>query len=232
MKGVEPYPPTVLPVGGRVGRTGFFPGGSGLWGAERDRPLPPMPVGGVMLLGHNLDSEDTFRKALEADGENLKSATWRELITMLPASGVALERCFFTNFFIGLIPGRNSTGEFPGGQDLAFVARCRAFLVEQLRVVKPRLVIVMGLHTPSLLAPIAPELGRWETVRTLKDLDSTDSALVRNVHVPGLEALFDAVVITHPSYAALNRRHRALGELTGDQAEAELLREALNAVRN
>src|ERR1700687_5842035 len=105
------YPDNVVRIAGRVGREGFFPGGSGLWGAKRGQPLPPMPIGEVMVLGHNLDSETTFGAAIADDGEDLNAATWREVRQkILPRLGIPLQKCFFTNFFMGLIEGKISTG--------------------------------------------------------------------------------------------------------------------------
>ena len=221
------YPDGVLPIGGRVGGVGFFPGGSGLWGAARDHALPAMPIGKVMVLGHNLDSETTFNTALDNDGENLKSATWRALAKTLPAAGVPLEDCFFTNFFMGLVKGSISTGAFPGANDAEFVARCRAFFVEQLKALQPRVVIVLGVQTPRHLAAVAPELARWERVRTFKHLDESGAALVKAAHVPGVDAAFSAVVVAHPSLGFANRRHRKFNGLIGDVAEAALIAAAL-----
>ena len=104
---VEPYPVGVLPVPARLTGTGFFPGGSGLWQEDGD-VRPPLPIGGVMVLGHNLDSERGFAQSVTRGHENLTGATWRALTEFLRESmpgKLTLSRCFFTNFLIGLIPG-------------------------------------------------------------------------------------------------------------------------------
>jgi hypothetical protein len=227
LRALDPYPSSVMRIRQRVGGTGFFPGGSGLWDTIRSRPLPPMPIGGAMVLGHNLDSEETFARSVAQDGEDLNGATWRELIRLLPSVGVPLERCFFTNFFMGLVPGRMSTGPFPGARDPSFVAMCRAFLVEQLKAASPRLLIVMGMQTPRHLAALAPELRVWAPIRSFRDLDLSGTALVPRARVQGVEAPFTAVVITHACLARSNRRHRRYRGLYGSSAEMELFRDAL-----
>jgi hypothetical protein len=227
LRAFDQYPANVKRVCERVGGTGFFPGGSGLWNTTRGHLLPPMPVGGAMVLGHNLDSEETFARSVAQDGEDLNGATWRELIRLLPSVGVPLERCFFTNFFMGLVPGRMSTGPFPGARDPSFVAMCRAFLVEQLKAASPRLLIVMGMQTPRHLAALAPELRVWAPIRSFRDLDLSGTALVPRARVQGVEAPFTAVVITHACLARSNRRHRRYRGLYGPDAEMALLRDAV-----
>ena len=61
---VEPYPKGVVPVPERLPGTAFFPGAAGLWAFDPDAPLPPMPVGGVMVLGHDFYSEAGYRRFL------------------------------------------------------------------------------------------------------------------------------------------------------------------------
>jgi uracil-DNA glycosylase len=141
--------------------------------------------------------------------------------------GVPLERCFFTNFFMGLVPGRISTGPFPGARDPSFVAMCLAFLVEQLKAASPRLLIVMGMRTPRHLAALAPELRVWAPIHSFRDLDLSGTALVPRARVQGVKAPFTVVVITHASLARSNRRHRRYRGLFGTDAEMTLLRDAL-----
>jgi hypothetical protein len=59
-----PYPKGVVQMNGRIGGTAFFPGGAGLWNTRPGEPLPPMPMGGVMVLGHSFDCETSFIASL------------------------------------------------------------------------------------------------------------------------------------------------------------------------
>src|SRR5690242_9461147 len=125
---VEPYPAGVVAPRGRISGTAFFPGGWGLWGTAADQDVPPMPIGGVMVLGHNFDSEVGFAYSLSHEGEKLKGPTWRTLRRVLTQARIALEACFFTNAYMGLKAGSEPTGKFPGAQNAAFVSRCQWFL--------------------------------------------------------------------------------------------------------
>lgn len=145
---VSPYPAGVIPLWARIGGTAFFPGGSGLWGAVAHQPLPPMPIGGVMVLGHNFDCETGFAYSLAHAGENLNGPTWRTLRGVLERAGIAMEACFFTNAYIGLKAGSKPTGKFPGVRDAAFVRRCQQFLLEQVRIQQPRLLLTLGKEVP------------------------------------------------------------------------------------
>jgi hypothetical protein len=56
------------------------------------------------------------------------------------------ERCFFTNVFVGLMPGRKSRGLYGGSEE--HKKQCREFLEYQLHRTRPCLVVVLG--TPAL----------------------------------------------------------------------------------
>lgn len=60
LSNVEPYPEGVLAVPEPIIGTAFFPGGFGLWNPVATKPLPPMPKGGVMVLGQDFHSEHGY----------------------------------------------------------------------------------------------------------------------------------------------------------------------------
>jgi hypothetical protein len=226
---VAPYPPGVLPIPARLARTGFFPGGSGLW-QEGSTGLPPLPIGGVMILGHNLDSERGFAQSVARGGENLNGATWRALVNFLQQAlpgESPLRRCFFTNLLIGLIPGSSATGAFPGTKDSEFVERCRRFLTRQMEVVRPSLLLVLGAHTPRLLAPLSSALSHWATATTFADIDRDDGGLIPDARIAGVD--LSVVALTHPSYRRMNVHCRTFRGLTGEDAELEMVRQALSS---
>src|SRR3954451_23113481 len=107
------YPAGVVPMSGRISGTAFFPGGSGLWATHAGQPLPPMPIGGVLVLGHNFDSEAGFADSLARGIERINGPTWGTLRKLFERAGIPMERCFFTNVFMGLKAGAKATGAFP-----------------------------------------------------------------------------------------------------------------------
>lgn len=224
---VAPYPEGVVPVPGRLSGIGFFPGGAGLWNVERGA-LPALPANLTMILGHNLDSEPNYRESMARGSENLNGSTWRQLTGFLrrvfPEDGDVLGRCFFTNFFMGLIAHGSSVGRFPGARDRAFVERCRSFLLRQIELVRPSVLIVLGGDVPRLLAPLAPAFSPWAGATSVADLDRKDAGLLRHVELGGVS--LSATALVHPCFRHANVWRRRFGGLTGDAAEVELVRQA------
>ncbi len=225
---VAPYPAGVVPLWARIGGTAFFPGGAGLWGTVPHQPLPSMPVEGVMVLGHNFDCETGFAASLQRGGENLNGPTWRTICNVLRQAGIAVEQCFFTNAYMGLKAGSVPVGTFPGARDGDFVHRCQRFLIEQIRLQQPRLLVTLGKEVPPVLAPLAPELRRaWAGLRTLQEVDARGVALIDSAHFPGVQQVTTVAALTHPANRAPNVRRRRYNGLEGDAAEQALLHDAL-----
>ncbi|HZC05290.1 MAG TPA: uracil-DNA glycosylase family protein [Ktedonobacterales bacterium] len=231
------YPEGVEPVPACITGLAFFPGGAGLWGAAIGRPLPPMPVGKVMIIGHNFDSKDNYQKSLAKGTENVNGPTWRTLLALLSACDIAPEDCFFTNAYMGLkadtdkATGKNtSTGTFPGAGNHAFSYHCHAFLLKQIRAQQPRVVLTLGEKVLPMLAPLAPELtAAWRGASHLSDVDKSAGALVYPVHFPGVPHPSAVVALTHLANRGPNVKRRRYRELEGPDAERALIHEALVA---
>ena len=110
-----------------------------------------MPIGGVMVLGHDFYSEAGYVRFLADRGESTRGPTWRNLLALFARVGLRPERCFFTNAYMGLRAGSANTGRFPGARDPGFVERFRLFLAEQIGAQQPRLVLTLGSHVPAVL---------------------------------------------------------------------------------
>lgn len=223
------YPVGVIPVPAPIGGLAFFPGGFGLWGAAPGRPLPALPVGGVMVIGRDFHSEAGYTESRRLGGERLTLPTWGNLLRLFEGVGLPPERCFFTNLYVGLRAGSVATGVFPGASDPAFVAHCQTFLVEQLRVQRPALVLTLGVHVPPVIGPLSPELSPWTEGRGLKHLDAV-GPMRTAVTFRGVEHFrTTAVALLHPSLRQASLRHRRYGGVTGEAAEFAMLRDGLAA---
>jgi len=229
MESVAPYPAGVVEVPDRIRGTAFFPGGAGLW--QTGMQLPPMPVGGLMVLGHNFDSLAGFKRSLAHAGENLRGPTWRNLLQLLDEVGISPERCFFTNVYMGLIDGPSAVGRFPGASEAAFVERCLRFLGEQITVVQPALILTLGNEVIPLLARLTPDLLPWREHPTLVALDAVDSGLLHPVHFSRADHPVAVVALTHPAMRHLNVGRRTYRTFHGHEAEKTLIRDALALTR-
>lgn len=220
------YPTGVEPVPQRIPGLAFFPGGAGLWAVEAERPLPPFPVGGVMVLGHDFHSRKGYDKSFGNGAESKSMPTWRNLVPVLEAGGVSLESCFFTNFYMGLRSGTKTTGKFPGAGDPPFVAHCERFFLRQLDAQRPALIITLGVHVPKAISGLSEELGDWSAVTNLKELDARP---VRSgVTFRGMPSYQTTIVaLTHPSQRGLNVRRRRYCGIAGADAEVAMLRQAI-----
>ena len=59
---LKPYPAGMAPVLTRIEGTAFFPGGWGLWDTSPNVPLPPMPVGGIMVVGQDYHTVSGYER--------------------------------------------------------------------------------------------------------------------------------------------------------------------------
>lgn len=232
---IGPYPAGVVPLPDRIPGTAFFPGGAGLWGARAGAPLPAMPRGGVMILGHDFHSEEAFARSFAAGAEVPEfppgstyrmAPTWHALLKLIESVGIAPERCFFTNAYMGLRQGRGTTGRFPGARDTDFVARCRTFFLRQIAAQQPSVVLTLGTWVPAFLAPLAEPLSVWASARSMSALDEA-GPLVHGVRFLPDVAPCSVAVLTHPSLRGPNVRRRRFQALKGHEAEVALIRAVL-----
>lgn len=213
----------VLPVPEAIQGTAFFPGGYGLFVSSPRGELPSFPFGGVMVLGHDFHSEVEYRRSRERNGESYSQPTWRNILKLFAQAAIPTDECFFTNFFMGLRQGTITTGVFPGSKSKPYVEHCRRFLLRQLEVQRPRLLLTLGVHTPHLVAPMSPELAPWRIRQGLKHLDAS-GPVQRKVSFAGLPGYRTTVVaLTHPSLRHASVRHRRFDGATGAEAELKML---------
>lgn len=222
---VSPYPENVVGIKTQIPGASFFPGGHGIWNPEAG--TTEFPFGGVMILGHDFHSEVEYQKSLERGQEDLNGPTWRNLIDVLTRAEIDLKSCFFTNAYMGLREGHQTTGKFPGSSCPNFVERCQSFLLYQIKVQRPSLIVVLGSHVPSFLLPVSKGLESWLLHKTFKSRDDHQCSVVQEVAfatTPEHKAV--VVSLTHPSLRMSNIKVRHWREFDGDRAEIELLRYA------
>lgn len=220
LQSVAPYPKGVLELPKPIQGTAFFPGGDGLY-----KELGPLifPVAGIMVLGHDFHSEDGYKRSFKLGGERLTDPTWRNLLLLLREAQIPLNDCFFTNFYVGLREGTATTGVFPGAKDKAFVARCQSFFLKQVEVQRPKVILTLGGHVPSLIAPLAPQLDVWKGVKKLKDIDAKEAAVVHGVQFWDALPSVTVAALTHPSLRHANVGRREYQGEHGHRAEMRML---------
>ena len=182
-----------------------------------------------MVLGHDFHSEAGYLASMQLGGERLSMPTWRNLLSLFEQASVPLASCFFTNFYMGLREGSGATGPFPGAGDMAFAEHCSSFLIEQIRIQRPALILTLGRYVPPVLARLSPKLACWSDVSGFKDID-VRGPVQGGVTFPGIDGFAcTTVALIHPSLRQASLRHRRYEGSVGADAELRMLASALRA---
>jgi uracil-DNA glycosylase len=200
---VSPFPEGIADVREPIRGTAFFPGGLGLWLHENGSG--ESPIGQIMIVGQDFNSEGVYEQARRDGTEVDSSKTWKMLRRLLPASGISLNQCFFTNLYMGLRKGGSETGTFPGARDRSFVQRCLAFCIKQLEVVRPKLILTLGAEPFRVLAT---HLFQVPAPKTLSECVEIYRSL------PLAHGSVTVVAFTHPSFYDANVWRRKYAQLS------------------
>lgn len=218
----DAWPAGIVPVTEHIDGTAAFPAGAGLYQVEPPR-LPPFPFGGVMFLAHNPDAYSKFleRKiaGLPHGGPVKTMPYWRGIYRLLDAAAVAPTDCFFTNAYAAFKAGAQPQGRMRSRIEDAFEAWCRDLVTEQVVVMEPRAIAVMGEPAWRFAAALSPDLAHWSRGRVDAAVIEATLGGVRTAVVP----------LLHPSGLWTTKRFR--GYATLDEAfegEASLLHKPLS----
>lgn len=153
--------------------------------------------------------------------------TWPNLLTVLKETDIPPERCLFTNLYMGLRSGDKTTGAFPAASDAQFRRHGQEFLLKQLSVQSPRLVVTLGMQVSPVIAEMSDQLTPWVTRRGIREIDKGGAfrAHVTFRDLPGFSTT--VVALLHPSLRHASLRHRRYNGLVGADAERALRRDAV-----
>ena len=228
------YPSGVPQLNGFITMgTAFFPGGCGLHLEGRSPDEAEFPIGGLMVLGHNYDSEIGFAKSLKNVGEAVGKGTWGSLLKMFGEARIPLDECFFTNAFMGLCKGSDNKS-YRGRNDPNFRAACLNFLKAQIEFQRPRLILTLGVKVPPLLAAASEDLKAWNGHEKRRSCDreirltELDSKPIFEkatfVLDDGSTHVCTVTAIAHPSDRRNGARRLPIGFPRGIDGEIELVR--------
>jgi uracil-DNA glycosylase len=217
---VSPFPEGVADVPEPISGTAFFPGGLGLWLHENGSGASP--IGQIMIVGQDFNSEKVYEQARRDGTEVHRSATWKALQKLLLGSDISLEQCFFTNLYMGLRHGGGpETGRFPGARDEHFVQRCLAFFIKRLEVVRPKLILTLGVEPFRVLAThLFPHERAPKTLTACVEIYRS---------VPLTHGSVTVVALTHPSFYDANVWRRKYAGLSGAEAEKAMIADGMTS---
>jgi hypothetical protein len=131
----------------------------------------------------------------------------------------------------GLREGARTTGPFAGACDAAYVARCRGFLIRQLQVQRPHLILALGTAVPPFLAALSPHLAQWTTWINFRALDAARLCVIQSASFPAANHVCGVVALTHPCLRGSNVFRRRWRAYKGDRGGLEMVRECLGSDR-
>ena len=193
----------ILPARGGLPGPAFFPEGFGLQNPRADALWPD-----IMAVGHNFGCED-YRNEIDTAGREDDKATWRNLRRLLADADVPMESCFMTKWFVGLQPGNKQVGEFLSHPDSRFERESSELLLEEIRTLKPHVILLLGLPVVGRAHRIMPTLKPWADALNWSAVDSSSlGPIAYGVGIPGSEVRTNVVALLHPSFSPSNQRYR------------------------
>jgi hypothetical protein len=134
---------------------------------------PAFPVGGVMFVGDNLNAYGKWllNRGHWGDHGNPTMTYWKRVWPLLNHAGIPTSEAFFTNFYVGLMAGDDPSADFLGSRSPTFCRWCAEFLIEQIHVMQPCLVVALGVKSQRAL-------DRWNVARRA----GLDGRIVRLSH--------------------------------------------------
>ena len=202
----------------------FFPEGLGLdQSALRgvDRPR-------VMVVGHNFGCE-AYRQQIDAASREDDKVTSRNLDTLLRQAGVDPELAYRTNWFVGLLPGKQQTGTFLRGRHPAYEDQCRYLLIEQVKLIQPDTILFLGAQFAARTHCFIEGLRPWKAARSLSAIDvSSIGHSHRGLTFSGTQVRVNVAALLHPSFGAVNQERR-MRRMASPMTEVEIIRRAVTA---
>jgi len=143
----QAYPEGMCSFPFKLTGQGFFPGGDGLWRGDSELDQTSsgvLPVGGIVFLGNDFGTLKGFQKLRSKGYEN--PPTWRHLKERIRRAGLPEERAFFTNAIVGLrsAEAAKALDRRAWQAEPPFAGFCLEFLVYQIELLQPRLLVVLG----------------------------------------------------------------------------------------
>lgn len=217
------YPQTMKPINCTLTGLGFFPGGNGCY--KKNECISKKEI---MVLGQDFGTAEYF-DGLNGSEDEVKSATWRNLLKFLHEVEISPEKCFYTNAIMGVrksmvINGKETakmTGKSPAFKDKRFIEQCRKLFLKQLELQKPKLILVLGKETATFLSSVSPDLAVWKKLGSFSDIDDKGIHTLRAKFENGVQT--NLVLLTHPSFRNSNVMRRKFGTFAGNEAEKAMV---------
>lgn len=217
-----PAETSLLPARGGLAGPAFFPEGLGL--SEPALHGSVLPT--FMAIGHNFGCV-AYRNKIELAGREDDKTTWRNLDRLLLAAEAEPSSCFRTNWFIGLLPGNEQTGRFLRRPNEAYEERCAQLLIEQIKLIRPTAIFILGPEVASRVHRIAPRLSAWRGAKMWAEIDRSNIGhSVHQVELLAAGVTANVAALPHPSFGTANQSRR-MSNMAVPATEAEIVRSVI-----
>jgi uracil-DNA glycosylase len=201
--------------------SGFFPGCTGFHNNPSD-----IKNTFVMVVGQDFATEEYHQK-IGDKGEVDSNTTWRNLKTLLKDIRIDEDICFFTNAYIGLRKNGKNTGQSPAKKSPNFTQQCQKFFKEQLSVINPELVLILGKEPAKFVAQIFPDyFAEWKKMKLLKQFYEDEENISCTLKFENKKIQF--LFALHPSMSNTNRPKIWGKGVKGREKETDMLKKHLS----
>ena len=210
----------VIHVSKMVDTTAFFPGGTGFWSnSEASKP-------DIMVIGQDFGMESDYLNILNGFKKDTDTPTWKNLIKLFESTNIDLNRCFYTNAYMGLRTNGTKIGQMPGSNNNSVFQSNRDFLAYQIHILKPKYIITLGSPSAVMLGSLSDDISDWVLDKKFSYYDTAQRSLVKNVVIKkekfsSLKSIFcdnnvnfenhkfDCLRLVHTCFRHLNIKNRS-----------------------
>lgn len=226
---IHPYPPTMGEVTPLIAGRAFFPGGCGVYHGVTQSALPARPL---MLFGQDFDTVAGYQAACKA-GHESDSPTWRGIEAIFRAHKIDPAACFYTNVLMGARYADSNNGPSSALADAAFVERCVAAACRQIEILRPSVVVALGVVSSVLLGTrVCGKKMRCPTAAQWSGVDAAELQFIEARSWPELNAPpFAFASSLHPCMWQSNTKYRSWVGLHGREAHDAIWRRVSAALK-
>lgn len=191
------FPESIVLPWEHIGKRGFFPVCSGTIDGSTE-----LSDKSIMVVGQDFGKVADAEKAI-LHGEDIdRISTWKQLRPMLKNLGIDENKCFYTNYLMGVRDSKSNMGASTGLRSKEYVESCLTFFEYQVSFINPKVILFLGkvaYYLAQTGADINEKINR-PYLDKIKDLLS-DKQLAR-VKIGGVS--IPCAFLIHPSQRKLN----------------------------
>lgn len=184
---------------------GFFPLGTGILNKESKLAYAEIQEGGTFILGNDFGTLSYIKNKCGNKREE-GSITIKNLETV----GLNIDKCFFSNLFMGLRDDVNHPGttmtKLIQKRQKEYIDFCKKFLKIQIDFINPKVIVCLGSEVGKNLSDFSEVFAKFSqkklSLTKMYELGNDRKYIIHtNDNIFGKRKF---ILIPHPSYAHIN----------------------------